>query len=208
MNKVEKYVKSCFKRNYVDVDLQKEIVSSINERIADYISKGKSEDEAFENAVNDIGDLKKLAEDQNKIVVEKEKIDFEFSIYAYLLVLVEMIVFYFASNIKLRGINIPEVRFDLVTIFSLVFMIYPISSYIIYKKKNSLKEISFNYKMQINIGLIGASAIAILLIIINYFNGIQNLWCFFSVIGVFNWPLGIAIYNRLYFKNSKVSSAS
>jgi len=83
MNNVESYVKSCFKGYNVDEDLQKEIVSSINDRIADYINDGLSEDEAFENAVKDIGDLRQLANDQNTVVIEKDKIYFRFSIFAY-----------------------------------------------------------------------------------------------------------------------------
>ncbi|MFZ7121582.1 MAG: permease prefix domain 1-containing protein [Eubacteriaceae bacterium] len=198
MSKVEQYVKSCFKKNSVDEELEKEIICSLNERIADYINNGKSEEEAFQNAINDLGDLKKIAEDQNTIRVEKEKIDFKFSVYAYLIVVTEMIIFYFASYIQLGNITIPAIRLDLTIIFVVFFLFYPIFSYITYKNKNSAREISFNYRLQMKNGIIGAFVISIFLITINIFYAREVLWSFFPTVGAFNWPLGISIYNKLY----------
>ncbi|MEA3422278.1 MAG: permease prefix domain 1-containing protein [Bacillota bacterium] len=200
MNNVESYVKSCFKGYNVDEDLRKEIVSSINDRIADYINDGLSEDEAFENAVKNIGDLRQLANDQNTVVIEKDKIDFKFSIFAYLLLAAEMMLFYFASYVKLGKIAVPALHLDLIMIFFVVLIIYPVSSYITYKKRNSQEEIKHNFKKLINVGLISASLISIVLIVINFNTGINTLWCFFPVIGVYNWPIGVAVYKRLMLK--------
>ncbi|MCK5764218.1 MAG: hypothetical protein KAH05_08865 [Clostridiales bacterium] len=201
MNNVESYVKSCFKGYNVDEDLRKEIVSSINDRIVDYINYGLSEDEAFKNAIEDIGDLRELANDQNTVVIEKDKIYFKFSIFAYLLLVVEMMVFYFASYVKLGKIVVPMLRLDLIIIVLVILIIYPVSSYIPYKKKNSKEEINRNFKMLINIGLISVSLISIVLIVINFNTGINTLWCFFPVIGVYNWPIGIAVYKRLIYRD-------
>jgi hypothetical protein len=197
MDRVESFVISRMKGCY-DTDLKDEIVSNINERISDYIANGMTNDEAFVRATNDVGDLRALAQEQSMMWVDKGKADFIFSIYAYILMGIDMLLFYFASQIKISGIEIPSIQLNLILIFMGVFIIYPLSCFIEMKKSTEKKQISRNLRGQIRNGIIGAILISIIVIILNYMTSKAVLWCVFPIIGVMNWPIGIAIHKKVY----------
>lgn len=143
-----------------------------------------------------------MAFEQSQTTVDKGKINFIFSIYGYLIILIEMVIFYAASLVEVAGITVPAIELKSSIIFMFVMLIYPISSFIRYKIGRKMETRYINLKKQIIIGFIAAIAVALQLILINGYTGLESLWCIFPIVGILNWPVGLMIYKKLY-KNSK-----
>lgn len=131
-----------------------------------------------------------MAFEQSQTTVDKGKINFIFSIYGYLIILIEMVIFYAASLVAVAGITVPAIELKSSFIFMFVMLIYPISSFIRYKIGRKMETRYINFKKQIIIGFIAAIAVALQLILINGYTGLESLWCIFPIVGILNWPVG------------------
>lgn len=123
-----------------------------------------------------------MAFEQSQTTVDKGKINFIFSICGYLIILIEMVIFYAASLVAVAGITVPAIELKSSIIFMFVMLIYPISSFIRYKIGRKMETRYINLKKQIIIGFIAAIAVALQLILINGYTDLESIWCIFPIV--------------------------
>ena len=232
MDRVVKYVNAKLKHagHTKEVQSQKEeLVTGLREKITDAMSHGKTESEAFNEAVASLDGMEELTEALNRkrSTVYVNRLNFHHSLMTFGLIALEILAcgcYYLIGWLTLppgqqSWLDMPY--FDLETVVGTFVglgivlsatTICPLIRGILYRvNPGKVKLVEFNFKQKLRDASVGLLVIFIALTIINVapiekFAG-PMIWFIWPLIGATNWPISVIIYDRL-FKNERYMEKS
>lgn len=185
MERVAKYVNEKFKYagNSREVQNQKEeLIASLHDKIHDMMAQGKSEDEAFADAVFSMGSLEELTEalDGRRRTVYVNRLNFHHGLLVFAAIALEILAFgayslpkYWPilSNAQTASYIIQQVSAMFIGLGIAVFSvaIWPLVCGILYRS-NPVKaeQVVFDFKKRITVALVGWLAISLGLALVNF----------------------------------------
>lgn len=209
MERVIKYVNEKFKYsgNTIEVQNQKEeLIASLHDKIYDVMSKGKTEDDAFKEAVASLDELAELTEalDGRHRKLYVNRLNFHHGLITFAVIALELlagIVLFLLG--KSNGIEADTSA--VVGMFVALFVMVIISlvySFIFVSNPKKTDRVEFNFRKAFTASIIGWLALSILLTIINIATlplmDEKVIWFIWPMIGISNWPIALIIYNILY----------
>jgi hypothetical protein len=223
MERVIKFVNEQFKHagNSREVQNQKEeLIASLHDKIFDAMSRGKSEDKAFDDAMHSLGSMEELTEELSgkRRTVYVNRLNFDHSLIAFGLIMLEIRAcgaYYLMGWVTCPSgqqswLDMPYfdthtviVTFIGIGIALFATTIYPLVCGIIYRKNpGKVKQVEFDFHKRITIAFIGWLAVLLGLAIINMAPIPKDagpvIWFIWPMIGVANWPLSLVVYNKLF----------
>jgi hypothetical protein len=223
MEKVIRHVNEMFKHagNSKEVKSQKEeLITDLHDKILDLMSQGKSEDEAFQDAITSMDGLEELTEvlSGKHRTIYINRLKFRHSLMTFGLITLEIVAcgaFYLFGWLTLPDgqqsyMDMPY--FDMHTVIItfvglgialLATAIFPIVRGLIYKKNpEKVIHVEFDFSKKMMVAVIGWIAVLLGLTIINIAPIEKDagpvIWFQWPIIAISNLPISIIIYNMLY----------
>ncbi len=193
MNKVEIHLNRLFRdipESRRKIEMIQEISQDLNDKVADLVSQGHSEDEAIQKVIADFGDISEI---QNELMggcrLMKNRnigLSLTFSLWGSFLISALMIF-----------INLyytPNAIWFVFPLFTVIW--WPLALFFVwYRCKNGIR-IGFPFSVA------GAVLIIALMIFINSYYTPKTLWCVYPIFAVVWWPVAM-FFNRLRHKDRK-----
>lgn len=227
MERVVKYVNEKFRNagHSKEVQNQKEeLIADLHDKIHEAMSRGKSEDEAFNGAVASLGEMEELTEALNgkRRTVYINRLNFHHSLLTFGLIALAILgcgAFYLAGWLTDRhgqqswhdmpyfDTHTAIVIFIGLGIALFAMAIWPLVCGIIYgTNPGKVKQLESGFRQRITVAMVGWLAVSLGLTFINM-APIEKaagpvIWFIWPLIAITDWPISVVIYNIL-FKREK-----
>jgi hypothetical protein len=196
MKKIEAHIDRLF-RGIPDSrrksEMMQEISDNLDEKVADLISQGKTEDEAVKKAMEDFGDIddirRELMSSAQLIESRNVGLSLAFSVWGGILVtaLFLFINFYYT----------PRIIWFVYPVFAVAW--WPMSVFFRWVGHRSGHSVAFPYAVASFILIMG------LLLFINFYYTPRIIWFVYPAFAVIWWPIAV-FFHRLRQKNREEDS--
>ena len=191
MSNIETHINKLF-RDIPDssrkTEIMQEISQNLNEKVADLIAQGMTQEDAQQKAIEDIGDIEEIQEELvNTAQLAQSKnlgFSFAFSVWGGIL----LTAFFAFLNFYYSPTNIWFVYPLFATLW------WPLSMFALWERQKSGRKMAFPYSVA------GAALIIALVLFMNLYYTPHTIWFVYPTFAVIWWPVSLYFY-RLRQKN-------
>lgn len=191
MNKIEAHINKLFSElpdSRRKEELMQEITQNLNEKVADLVSQGQTEESAVQKAIDDFGDIDDIREEleSSAKLAQSSRVGLSlaFSIWGSVLIaaLVVFINLYYT----------PHVIWFVYPVFAVIWWPMAMFFHWIHKKTDRPVGLAFS--------LVSFVLIMALLLFINYYYTPNIIWFVYPAFGLIWWPMAM-FFHRLRQKS-------
>ena len=191
MSNIETHINKLF-RDIPDssrkTEIMQEICQNLDEKVADLIAQGMTQEAAQQKAIEDIGDIEEIQEELvNTAQLAQSKnlgFSFAFSVWGGIL----LTAFFAFLNFYYSPTNIWFVYPLFATLW------WPLSMFALWERQKSGRKMAFPYSVA------GAALIIALVLFMNLYYTPHTIWFVYPTFAVIWWPVSLYFY-RLRQKN-------
>jgi len=193
MSKIETHIKRIF-RDIPDSKRKEEIMLEINQdlndKVADLVSQGQTEDEAIQMTIEDFGDIDDIREELvgTAQLIENKNIGLSlaFSVWGGIIIT--------ALFVFINLYYTPERIWFVYPVFAVIW--WPMSMFFYWSQRKSGKSTAFPYSVAAFVLILG------LLLFINFYYTPQSIWFIYPAFAAIWWPIAM-YFNQLRQRNRK-----
>ncbi len=191
MSNIETHINKLF-RDIPDssrkTEIMQEISQNLNEKVADLIAQGMTQEDAQQKAIEDIGDIEEIQEELvNTAQLAQSKnlgFSFAFSVWGSIL----LTAFFAFLNFYYSPTNIWFVYPLFATLW------WPLSMFALWERQKNGRKMAFPYSVA------GSALIIALVLFMNLYYTPHTIWFVYPTFAVIWWPVSLYFY-RLRQKN-------
>lgn len=226
MDRVIKYVNEKFKHAGHSKEAhsqREELIAGLHDKISDAMSKGKSEDEAFRDAIASLDGLEELTQVLNakRRTVYINKLRFHHSLLTFGLIALEILIcgaYYLANwrslpgdvvmmsyrDMPCFGMGMINPVLIILAIALFATTIYPLVRGILYRRNTrKVEQVELGLRQSMTVAVLGWLVVTLVLTVWNIAPMIEKnlgpaIWFQWPALAMAGWPLSVLIYGWLY----------